>query len=94
MIVEPVAANMGVSCRKRFLEGLRSLCDQYGALLILTGDHRFRLAFRRRCPVFWRKPDLVTYGKIIGAGMPVGAYGGRRDHGDGCSAQAVYQAGT
>ena len=66
--------------KKGFLEGLRKLCDEYGALLIfdevITG---FRLAFGGAAEYFGVKPDLVTYGKIIGAGMPVGAYGGRRE---------------
>ena len=63
-----------------FLVGLRKLCDQYGALLIfdevITG---FRLAFGGAAEYFHVKPDMVTYGKIIGAGMPVGAYGGRKE---------------
>lgn len=66
--------------KKGFLEGLRKLCDEYGALLIfdevITG---FRLAFGGAAEYFGVTPDLVTYGKIIGAGMPVGAYGGRRE---------------
>lgn len=97
VIVEPVAANMGVVLPKKgFLEGLRSLCDQYGALLIfdevITG---FRLAFGGAAQYFGVKPDLVTYGKIIGAGMPVGAYGGRREIMEMVApAGPVYQAGT
>ena len=80
VIVEAVGANMGVvPPKKGFLEGLRKLCDEYGALLIfdevITG---FRLAFGGAAEYFGVTPDLVTYGKIIGAGMPVGAYGGRR----------------
>ena len=81
VIVEPVGANMGVVLPKEgFLKGLRELCDKYGALLIfdevITG---FRLAFGGAAEYFGVKPDLVTYGKIIGAGMPVGAYGGRKE---------------
>ena len=81
VIVEAVGANMGVvPPKKGFLEGLRKLCDEYGALLIfdevITG---FRLAFGGAAEYFGVTPDLVTYGKIIGAGMPVGAYGGRRE---------------
>ena len=97
VIVEPVAANMGVVLpEKGFLEGLRSLCDRYGALLIfdevITG---FRLAFGGAAEYFHVIPDMVTYGKIIGAGMPVGAYGGRKEIMEMVSpAGPVYQAGT
>ena len=81
VIVEPVAANMGVVVpKKSFLPGLRQLCDQYGALLIfdevITG---FRLQIDGAIGHFGITPDLVTYGKIIGGGMPVGAYGGRKE---------------
>ena len=80
VIVEPVAANMGVvGPAPGFLQGLRELCDQHGALLIfdevITG---FRLAPGGAQEYFGVKADLVTYGKIIGGGMPVGAYGGSR----------------
>lgn len=97
VIVEPVGANMGVVPPKEgFLKGLRSLCDKYGALLIfdevITG---FRLAFGGAAEYFGVRPDLVTYGKIIGAGMPVGAYGGRKEIMEMVSpVGAVYQAGT
>lgn len=97
VIVEAVGANMGVvPPKKGFLEGLRKLCDEYGALLIfdevITG---FRLAFGGSAEYFGVKPDLVTYGKIIGAGMPVGAYGGRREIMELVSPVGkVYQAGT
>lgn len=97
IVVEPVAANMGVVLPKEgFLEGLRKLCDEEGALLIfdevITG---FRLAFGGAAQRFGITPDLVTYGKIIGGGMPVGAYGGRRDIMKLISpVGAVYQAGT
>lgn len=97
VIVEPVGANMGVVLpEKGFLEGLRELCDRYGALLIfdevITG---FRLAFGGAAEYFHVKPDMVTYGKIIGAGMPVGAYGGRKEIMEMVSpAGPVYQAGT
>lgn len=97
VIVEAVGANMGVvPPKKRFLEGLRKLCDEYGALLIfdevITG---FRLAFGGAAEYFGVTPDLVTYGKIIGAGMPVGAYGGRREIMELVSPVGkVYQAGT
>lgn len=97
VIVEAVGANMGVvPPKKGFLEGLRKLCDEYGALLIfdevIAG---FRLAFGGAAEYFGVTPDLVTYGKIIGAGMPVGAYGGRREIMELVSPVGkVYQAGT
>lgn len=97
VIVEAVGANMGVvPPKKGFLEGLRKICDEYGALLIfdevITG---FRLAFGGAAEYFGVTPDLVTYGKIIGAGMPVGAYGGRREIMELVSPVGkVYQAGT
>lgn len=97
VIVEPVAANMGVVPPKQgFLQGLRGLCDQYGALLIfdevITG---FRLAKGGAQAYFGVRADLVTYGKIIGGGMPVGAYAGSRalmEQVAPCG--PVYQAGT
>lgn len=97
VIVEPVGANMGlVPPAEGFLEGLRALCDEFGTLLIfdevITG---FRLAFGGAAEYFGITPDLVTYGKIIGAGMPVGAYGGRREIMEMVSPVGkVYQAGT
>lgn len=97
VIVEPVAANMGVVPPKEgFLQGLRDLCDAHGALLIfdevITG---FRLGFCGAAGFYGVRPDLVTYGKIIGAGMPVGAYGGRKEIMEMVApAGAVYQAGT
>ena len=97
VIVEAVGAIMGVvPPKKGFLEGLRKRCDEYGALLIfdevITG---FRLAFGGAAEYFGVTPDLVTYGKIIGAGMPVGAYGGRREIMELVSPVGkVYQAGT
>ncbi len=97
VIVEPLPCNMGVVLPKKgFLEGLRSLCDQFGALLIfdevITG---FRLNLGGAQSAFGVKADLVTFGKIIGGGMPVGAYGGRADI-MACIAPlgSVYQAGT
>lgn len=97
VIVEPVAANMGVVLpEKGFLEGLRTLCDENGALLIfdevITG---FRLAVGGAQSALNVKADLVTYGKIIGGGMPVGAYGGSRaimEQVAPCG--PIYQAGT
>ncbi len=97
IIVEPVAANMGVVLpEKGFLEGLRSLCDKYGALLlfdeVITG---FRLGFGGAQEYFGVTPDLSAYGKIIGAGMPVGAYGGRQSIMEMVAPSGpVYQAGT
>ena len=97
VIVEAVGANMGVvPPKKGFLEGLRKLCDEYGALLIFDEViTAFRLAFGGAAEYFGVTPDLVTYGKIIGAGMPVGAYGGRREIMELVSPVGkVYQAGT
>lgn len=97
VIVEPVGANMGTVLPKDgFLQGLRDLCDQYGALLIfdevITG---FRLKADGAQGYFGVLPDLTTFGKIIGAGMPVGAYGGRMEVMEMVSpVGAVYQAGT
>lgn len=97
IIVEPVAGNMNcIPPVPGFLAGLRSLCDQHGALLIfdevMTG---FRVALGGAQSIYHIKPDLTTLGKIIGGGMPVGAFGGRKD----IMAQLaplgpVYQAGT
>ncbi|MGM9586359.1 MAG: glutamate-1-semialdehyde 2,1-aminomutase [Candidatus Limivicinus sp.] len=97
VIVEPVAANMGVvPPQPGFLQGLRKLCDQSGALLILdeviTG---FRLAPGGAQEYYGVRADLVTYGKIIGGGMPVGAYGGSRKLMELVAPLGpVYQAGT
>lgn len=97
VIVEPVAANMGVvTPAEGFLKGLREMCTRYGALLIfdevITG---FRLAAGGAQEYFGIQADLVTYGKIIGGGMPVGAYGGRKEIMSVVSPLGpVYQAGT
>ncbi len=97
VIVEPVAANMGVvPPAEGFLEGLRRLCDSYGALLIfdevITG---FRLARGGAQEYFGVRADLVTFGKIIGGGMPVGAFAGsRRLMEQVAPTGPVYQAGT
>lgn len=97
VIVEPVAANMGVVLPKEgFLEFLREITSQYGALLIfdevITG---FRLGLGGAQEYFNVIPDLTTLGKIIGGGMPVGAYGGKREIMNMVSpVGAVYQAGT
>lgn len=97
IILEPVVGNMGcVLPQPGFLEGLRRICDQDGILLIIdevmTG---FRLAKGGAQEIFGVKADLTTMGKIIGGGMPVGAYGGRREIMEFVSpAGPVYQAGT
>jgi glutamate-1-semialdehyde 2,1-aminomutase len=97
IILEPVAGNMGcVPPVPGFLEGLRSLCDEEGIILIfdevMTG---FRLAKGGAQELFNVIPDLTTMGKIIGGGMPVGAYGGKKEIMDFVSPQGpVYQAGT
>lgn len=97
IIIEPVAGNMGcVLPKEGFLEGLRELCDQEGIVLIfdevMTG---FRLSSGGAQEVFGVRPDLTTLGKIIGGGMPVGAYGGKKEIMDFVSPQGpVYQAGT
>ena len=97
VIVEPVAANMGVVAPKKgFLEGLRTLCDQHGTLLIfdevITG---FRLSLGGAQQYYNIRPDITTLGKIVGGGMPIGAYGGRREIMQMISPDGpVYQAGT
>jgi glutamate-1-semialdehyde 2,1-aminomutase len=97
IIVEPVVGNMGcIPPLPEFLPGLRKLCDQYGLLLIfdevMTG---FRLANGGAQERFNVKPDLTTLGKIIGGGLPVGAFGGRRDIMEMLAPSGpVYQAGT
>jgi glutamate-1-semialdehyde 2,1-aminomutase len=97
VILEPVAGNMGVVVpTKEFLQGLRDLTTQYGALLIfdevITG---FRLAKGGAQEYFGVMPDLTTLGKIIGGGLPVGAYGGRKEIMEMMAPVGpVYQAGT
>ncbi len=97
VIVEPVAANMGVVPPSlKFLEDLRELTRRNGALLVfdevITG---FRLAYGGAQTVFKIEPDLTTLGKIIGGGLPVGAYGGRREIMQRVAPGGpVYQAGT
>lgn len=97
IIVEPAAANMGlVPPREGFLEGLREICTREGAVLIfdevITG---FRFGFTGAAGKYGVEPDLVTYGKIIGGGMPVGAYGGKKHIMEMVSPVGpVYQAGT
>ena len=97
IITEPVAGNMGcILPAPGFLEGLRQICDEQGILLILdevmTG---FRLAPGGAQERLGIRADLVTYGKVIGGGMPVGAFGGRRDIMEHIAPLGnVYQAGT
>lgn len=97
IIVEPVAGNMNcVPPLPDFLPGLRALCDEFGALLIIdevmTG---FRVALGGAQAYYNVTPDLTCLGKIIGGGMPVGAFGGRRDIMDALAPTGpVYQAGT
>ena len=97
VITEPVVGNMGVLLpRPGYLEGLQELCRQHGALFIvdevMTG---FRLAPGGACGLYGLAPDLVTLGKVIGGGLPVGAFGGRAEVMDQVApAGPVYQAGT
>ena len=97
IIVEPVAGNMGVVAPEDgFLEGLKQLCQECGAVLIfdevMTG---FRVARGGAQALYSVTPDLTVLGKVIGGGLPVGAYGGRRDIMEHVApAGAMYQAGT
>lgn len=97
IILEPVVGNMGcVLPQPGYLEGLRALCDKHQALLIfdevMTG---FRLSLGGAQELYHVRPDLTTMGKIIGGGLPVGAYGGRREIMDFVSPLGpIYQAGT
>lgn len=97
VFVEPVAGNMGcVPPEPGFLEGLRALCDEFGALLVfdevMTG---FRVAMGGAQERFGITPDLTTLGKVIGGGLPVGAFGGREDLMRQVAPDGpVYQAGT
>ncbi len=97
VIIEPIAGNMGlVPAKEEFLRGLRALCDKYGALLIfdevMSG---FRASLKGAQGIYSVKPDIVTLGKVIGGGMPVGAFGGREEIMNMLSPDGpVYQAGT
>ncbi|MBF0622871.1 MAG: glutamate-1-semialdehyde 2,1-aminomutase [Magnetococcales bacterium] len=97
IIVEPVAGNMGCILPKPgYLQGLRRICSKHGAILIfdevMTG---FRVALGGAQAVYDVQPDLITLGKVIGGGLPVGAYGGRKDLMEQISpAGPIYQAGT
>lgn len=95
--VEPICGNIGVVAPKPgYLQGLRELCDKYGALLlfdeVMTG---FRVAFGGAQSLYGVRPDLTCLGKIIGGGLPVGAYGGKPELMNQVSpAGPIYQAGT
>lgn len=97
IIIEPVAGNMGViKAEDSFMIKLRELCDKYGALLIfdevMSG---FRVDFKGAQTLFSIKADLVTYAKIMGGGLPCGAYGGKKEIMESLSPLGgVYQAGT
>jgi len=97
IIVEPVAANMGVVApNPSFLNELRKVCDQTGALLIfdevITG---FRLAYGGAAEYFGVAPDIWCFGKVVGGGLPVGAFGARREIMENLAPLGgVYQAGT
>lgn len=97
IILEPVAGNMGcVAPRAGFLEGLRSICDQQGLLLIIdevmTG---FRLAYGGAQELYGVRGDLTCLGKIIGGGLPVGVFGGKRQIMEKLAPEGpIYQAGT
>ncbi|HXY62656.1 MAG TPA: glutamate-1-semialdehyde 2,1-aminomutase [Nitrospirota bacterium] len=97
IIVEPVAGNMGcVPPEPGFLEGLRSVCDQYGIVLIfdevMTG---FRVSYGGAQQLYRIKPDMTCLGKVIGGGLPVGAYGGKLEIMKKIAPIGpIYQAGT
>ncbi len=97
IIVEPVAGNMNcIPPESGFLEGLRKICDEYGAVLIfdevMTG---FRVSASGAQGYYGVKPDLTTLGKVIGGGMPVGAFGGKKEIMEKIAPLGpVYQAGT
>jgi len=97
VIIEPVAGNMNlIKPKEGFLEGLRSVCDKYGSVLIfdevMTG---FRVGLQGAQGIYGIDPDLTCFGKVIGGGMPVGAFGGKAEIMDYISPDGpVYQAGT
>jgi glutamate-1-semialdehyde 2,1-aminomutase len=97
IIIEPVAGNMNlITPKPGFLEGLRKLCDEYGTVLIfdevMTG---FRVGLQGAQGVYGITPDLTCFGKVIGGGMPVGAFGGKEEIMNHISPDGpVYQAGT
>ena len=97
VIIEPVVGNMGVIVPgPGYLQGIHDLCKRHGALFIvdevMTG---FRLGAGGACGLYGLRPDLVTFGKVIGGGLPVGAFGGRAEVMDRVApAGPIYQAGT
>jgi glutamate-1-semialdehyde 2,1-aminomutase len=97
IIIEPVAGNMNcIPPEPGFLEGLREICDEYGTVLIfdevMTG---FRVALGGAQALYGVTPDLTTFGKVIGGGLPVGAFGGKREVMEHIAPLGpVYQAGT
>jgi len=97
VIIEPIAGNMGfVAANEEFLKGLRELCDKHGALLIfdevMSG---FRASLKGSLAFTSVRPDMATFGKVIGAGMPCAAFGGKKEIMEILSPLgAVYQAGT
>lgn len=97
VIIEPVAGNMGViPSDKEFIEKLSAICKEYNSLIIfdevMSG---FRVAYKGAQSLYNVKPDLITFAKIMGGGLPCGAYGGRRDIMEKLSPMGpVYQAGT
>merc|ERR1712157_267596 len=97
VILEPVVGNSGfIKPSKEFLEGIRELCDANGSLLVfdevMTG---FRVSYGGAQKYFGVTPDVTTMGKVIGGGLPVGAYGGRKDIMEQVApAGPMYQAGT
>ena len=97
LIIEPVAGNMNcILPRAGYLQGLRELCSRHGTVLIfdevMTG---FRVALGGAQQLYGITPDLSTFGKVIGGGMPVGAYGGRREIMEKVAPSGpIYQAGT
>jgi len=97
VILEPIAGNMGlVPANEAFIKGLRALCDEHGAVLIfdevMSG---FRASLSGAYGLLDVTPDMATFGKVIGAGMPVGAFGGKKDIMAMLSPEGpVYQAGT
>jgi len=96
-IIEPLPANYGLlPQRPEFLKTLAALCRKHGALLVLDEViSGFRLGFTGAAGLYGIEPDLVTYGKVIGGGFPVGAYGGKRQYMELVApAGPVYQAGT
>ena len=97
IIIEPIAGNMNmIEPLPGYLQGMRDLCDQHGSVLIfdevMTG---FRVARGGAQELYGINPDLTTFGKVIGGGLPVGAFGGRKDIMDHIAPNGpVYQAGT